>query len=86
MLKLYEIGATSRYVQDFGNGRSQEVFWEGPGWYAPVMTGHGWSCTSWTIIPGFDKDGFSKDGESRVWDVPSGRGTPFWADCPEDFE
>ena len=65
-----------------GHGLDVVLHWIGPGWYGPIQE---MEVIHEYPIYGYDKDGFSKDGEARIWDLRRGLGTPHWLDSVENY-
>jgi len=80
-MKLYH------FTPKNGNGMDVVLYWQGPGWYGPISRG---DAVEEHPIDGFDEDGFAIDEEDcercpRIWDYPSGLGTPGWLESPEEY-
>ena len=70
-----------------GNGFSQVLHWDGPGWYS--CTGGQDATHAYPMPKEWDEEGFplSDDDEDAVmiWDHRHSGGTPFWMDAPGDY-
>ena len=86
---ILEIAIDRMWREEIGTmtDMREVVEWDGCGWYAPRQEGsHESQHVHWYRVPGFDRDGYSADDDTMIWDAtrPMGLGTPRWFDQEDD--